>query len=164
MPAGDRNYAVANPAAGNGAAPSWALELLAQVGQLSETRAKPAHPRIPWEACHPVNPFGAVNISAGAGSYIQPDLMGPTSPYWWDLREITAWGWTAGTVTVYRNFLTSGEQVAVFSTPGNFTWSTQKMLRPDDDLKISVSGITGNVQFQIEAIAIETAWLPEYLL
>jgi len=66
-------------------------------------------------------------------------------------------------VTIFRNS-TAGEQIAVFNTPGNFTWSSQKFLRPDDDLKVSATGITGTVQFVVEAIEVETAWLPEYIL
>jgi len=153
---------------GNGSGPDMAgimVELAATLGSVKQAldgdRAR--KPKIPWEACHPVSPQGAVVLTAGAGTFLQPDLMGPTTMYWWDLREITVWGFTAGSVTVFKNS-TLGEQVAVFNTPGNFTWSGQKFLRPDDDLKVSATGITGNVQFVVEAIEIETAWLAEYLL
>jgi hypothetical protein len=66
-------------------------------------------------------------------------------------------------VTVFKNN-TNGLQIAGLTAPGNFTWSTQELLGPRDRLIVVAAGITGVVQFEVVAIEIATAWLPEYLL
>lgn len=120
-------------------------------------------PRIPWAACHPVPIMGAILITAGAGTLDQPDMYGPKDPYWWDLRDISLWGWSAGTVTLYKNS-TSGTILAQATVPGNFTWSKNKILGPRDRLLFGATGITGSVQFEGQAIEVETSWLPEYIM
>lgn len=125
--------------------------------------AGPLRPRIPWAYCHPVPIIGAIPITAGAGTFDQPDMYGPKDPYWWDLRDLSLWGWTAGTVTVFKNS-TSGSVLALTTTPGDFTWSAQKILGPRDRLIFVATGITGSVQFEGQAIEVETSWLPEYLM
>lgn len=125
--------------------------------------AGPPMPRIPWAACHPVPIMGAIVLTAGAGTLDAADQYAPKDPYWWDLRDLSIWGFTAGTVTVFKNS-TSGTQLAVTSVPGDFTWSAQKILGPRDRLIFVATGITGSVQFEGQAIEIETSWLPEYLM
>lgn len=125
--------------------------------------AGPPTPRIPWAACHPVPIMGVIPLTAGAGTLDAADLYAPKDPYWWDVRDLSVWGFTAGTVTVYKNS-TSGTVLAVTSVAGDFTWSAQKILGPRDRLIFGATGITGSVQFEGQAIEIETAWLPEYLM
>lgn len=116
-------------------------------------------PVIPWQACHPVGPIAALS---GSGTYDQPDMLGPKDPYWWDLRRFAAWGFTAGTVNLYKNG--TANQLGSLAAPGNITWSLQELMGPRDRLVVVATGITGNVQFEIRAIEIESAWLPEYLV
>lgn len=132
------------------------------LGQQVKNSSAP-QPRVPWEACHPVGPLGAVTLSAGAGTFDQPDVMGPHDPYWWDLRKISAWGFTAGSVNFYKNSV-QGEQVGFLSGPGNIVWGLSELLAPRDRIIVVASGITGFVSFVVRAIEVETGWLPEYLL
>ena len=160
MPLSERNkLAELDPAVG-GEADGLAAQVGLLVGHLTAQASKPVRPRIPWEACHPVEPQGAL---AGSGTFDAADLLGPHDPYWWDLRLFAAWGFTAGTVTIFKNAAV-GQQIGALSVPGNVTWSAQKLFRPRDRLIIVATGITGNVQFSIEAIEIESRWMPEYLM
>jgi len=151
----------------NGVQEDTSAGLVAQLTALAGGMQKQAQerykPRIPWTACHPVGPQGAIALTAGAGTFLQPDILGPTTMYWWDLRKITCWGFTAGTVTVYKNQV-NGEQVGVFPSAGLLQWGSSELLAPDDNLILVAAGITGSVQFVVRAIEVETAWLPEYLV
>lgn len=141
-----------------------ALEVL--VGKLDQMAAdakKPVKPRIPWEACHPVQLPGQIVLSSGAGTLQQGNMYGPETPYWWDLRAISLWGFTAGTVTVYLNS-NNGEVLASTTTIGQFTWSAAELLGPQDNLIFVASGITGLVNVSVRAIEVQAAWLPEYLM
>ena len=137
-------------------------ELAVTLGSLKQAvnGDRPRRPVIPWEACHPV-PIVA-DFSAN-GTIDQPDMYGPKDPYWWDLRSLGVWGFTAGTVTVFLNS-TSGQQIASATVPGEFDWSAQRLLGPRDRLIFVVSGLTGVAHFAGQAIEVETSWLPEYLL
>lgn len=125
--------------------------------------AGPPRPRIPWRACHPVPILGAIPLSSGAGTLDQPDMYGPKDPYWWDLRDLVAYGFTAGTITVYLNS-SAGQPLAVATVVGEFTWSANHLLAPRDRLVFVASGITGNALVGGQAVEIETLWLPEYLM
>lgn len=150
---------------GNGGSPEvlGALaELTAGMGTVSEhvSGKRARKPVIPWEACHPVGPNGAL---VSSGTFDVPDLMGPHDPYWWDLRKFAAWGFTAGSVAIYKNSA-QGEQIGSLAAPGNITWSTQELMAPRDRIIVVATSITGTVQFVTRAIEVETAWLPEYLM
>lgn len=138
-------------------------ELAVGVGEVGEhvSGKRMRHPVIPWEACRPVGPLGAVG--PGTNTVDAADVWGPHDPYWWDLRKFAAWGFTGGSVAIFKNS-TLGEQIGSLSAPGNITWSTQELLAPRDHIIIVATGITGNVQFVARAIEVETAWLPEYLM
>jgi hypothetical protein len=119
-----------------------------------------------WQNIHPVLPIAALS---GNGTLNVKDGWGPKTGYWWDLHRISAWGFTAGTLTVYRNSGGSGSpsgiQVGVFSSVGEFTWGKgQKMIPPDDWLIFVAASITGTVQFEVGATAIQSTWLPNYLI
>lgn len=137
-------------------------ELVLVLGRLADGQAKAAQvrPRIPWDACHPIGPTGAL---PGSGTVDAPDLLGPHDPYWWDLRRFAAWGFTAGTVNLYKNS-TTGTQLGSLAAPGNILWSTQELLAPRDRLIIVATGITGAVQWELRAVEVQSAWLPEYLV
>jgi hypothetical protein len=78
----------------NGQAPSGLVAAITvAVGQAMEDHAgKPARPKIPWAACHPVPIQGAFNLTAGAGVINSADQFGPKDPWWWDLRSLGVWG------------------------------------------------------------------------
>lgn len=135
----------------------------AKASQGVAAAAGPPAPRIPWASCHPVPVLGGIPLTSGAGVLDLPDMYGPKDPFWWDLRDMSLFGWTAGTVTVYLNS-TSGVILAQTTVPGDFTWSAQKLLAPRDRLVFQAAGITGTVQFGGQAVEVETAWLPEYLM
>jgi len=138
-------------------------ELVLAIGHMSEqSRQRHTRPRIPWPACHPV-PIRPGVINAATGTIDIPDMLGPHDPYWWDVRRIGAWGFTAGTLTLFLNS-TQGEQLAAWTVPGNFTWGTGLLLAPRDRLIFVAAGITGNVQITGQAFEVESPWLPEYLL
>jgi len=139
-------------------------ELLLAIGDgTKQARRTATHPRVPWEACHPIGPIGALNLAAGAATLDQADLLGPHDPYWWDLRRFAAWGFTAGTVNLFKNSV-NGTQLGSLAAAGNITWSTQELLAPRDRLIIVATGITGAVQWEVRDIEVESQWLPEYLM
>jgi hypothetical protein len=162
MPGHDSSWAVANPPDQDSGSFTGA-EVIAMIGQMVKPDSGPREPRIPWDACHPIWQTGAVPLTAGAGTLQQGNQYGPETPYWWDLRTISVWGFTAGTVTIYLNSV-NGEQLGQASVPGQFTWSAQALLGPQDNLLISATGITGVVNVTIRAVEVATAWLPEYLM
>lgn len=165
MPAGERTSI--DTLTGGEHAPDFtgvaAEIILGKLDQIAADAKRPMKPRIPWEACHPVWQTGQIPLTAGAGTLVQPNLYGPEMPYWWDLRTISVWGFTAGTVTLYVNF-TTGEQLGSTTVPGQFTWGAQEMLSPQDSILFGATGITGVVNVTMRAIEVETAWLPEYLM
>jgi hypothetical protein len=143
------------------------VELAASVGDLRKAITEGGTgvlrgPKVPWEACHPV-PIRAGAIATAAGTVDIPDLLGPHDPYWWDVRRIGAWGFTAGTLTLFLNSA-QGEQLAAWSAPGNFTWGTSLLLAPRDRLVFVAAGLVGAAQITGQAFEVETLWLSEYLL
>lgn len=173
MPAGEasRDAAVSGYHDENGQAGMAGMlaQLSLAVGTLTEQLTKPprpADPKIPWDACHPVWQTGAIPLTAGAGTLLQSSLYGPELPYWWDVRSVRLWGFSAGTVTIYRNNpgSLSGEQFGVTATPAEFTWSGQLLLSPQDSLVFGATGVTGSVFMAMQAIEVQSSWLPEYLM
>ena len=158
------------PAEGNGGAQAERDGSLASVhatvgllapkidAMASAAESGPA-PTIPWRAIHYVWVPGALSAS---GTVDYPDVWGPKDGYHWDVRRISAWGFTAGTITIYRNSA-SGEQLGVFTSTGSYTFSGNAFLGPRDRLIFVAASITGNVQIAMTAVEVETAWWPVYL-
>lgn len=146
----------------------WLAKIELAVGHLSKAISESGQrPRIPWEAAHPVWFTGSIPLTAGAGTLQQKDLYGPKTAHWWDVRSIQLRGFTAATaVQVFRNSAVAGagEIVAQTTTIGEFTWSNQRLLSPEDQLIFVASGITGSVFVTGVAIEVATEWLPEYLM
>ena len=109
-------------------------------------------------------PFaGAITLATGAGTYDQPDQLQAKTGYIWGLRRLTAQGFSAGTVTVYRNSA-SGEPVMPFPVPAVNTISRGEiLLMPGDRMIWSATGITGSVNFWGVADCFESWYLPFYL-
>lgn len=166
MPAGEPSRS--SVAVSDTAGPDFAGllgSLTVALGNLTGQMAAAGQPPVPWTACHPVPLLGAVQLTSGAGSFGQPNSTGPNDPYWWDLRSLAVWGFTAGTVTFQLNSTLAGAQeIGSTTVPGEFTWSAQHLLAPRDYIIISATGVTGTVSFGGQAIEVETAWLPAYLM
>jgi hypothetical protein len=85
---------------------------------------------------------GVIPISGGAGTLSQDPMFGPNTGYFWSVRRLSAWGFTAGTVTVYLN-QPGGEILPSFPAPGSNTFGRgEVMLQPLDTLIFVASGIT----------------------
>ena len=96
-------------------------------------------------------PLAAIlTLSSGAGATQFPDTLGPASGFYWCVRRLSVQGYTAGSVTVYKNAPPVGG--AIIGTPevflpvpqaGNFyLGKSEGMLNPTDALSISATGIT----------------------
>lgn len=117
-----------------------------------------------WADVHPVPILGAITLATGAGTWDQPDYLGPKDGYWWELHRLTVWGFTAGTVTVYKNS-SNGTRLAQFAQAGEWTWSgNMQWLAPRDRLIFVAAGITGSVQIDGMAIEVSAQTLPSYLI
>ncbi len=130
-----------------------------------------------FEQLHQV-PIGAIQvpITAGAGAYQMPDLLSPKAGYMWSVRRITASGYSAGTVVVYKNgavvggsAVAGGEPVMPFAAAGTSTAGRGEiLLDQNDQLIIVATGITlsagfAGVQINGAADCFERWLLPEYL-
>jgi hypothetical protein len=122
-------------------------------------------------------PFaGAIAISGGIGVYDQPDQLQAKTGYIWDIRRLTVQGFSAGTVTAYRNGamnpvtgLNPGEPTCPYPAPAvnTFTKASQ-LLMPGDRLCFGATGITlaagyGQVQFWGVASCFQSWYMPYYL-
>jgi hypothetical protein len=107
---------------------------------------------------------GQIPLSAGAGTLQQDPMMGPNTGYFWSVRRLSAWGFTAGTVQVYMN-QPGGELLPSFPAAGSLTFGRgEVLLQPLDNLVFVASGITGTVQVQGIADNGELWILADYLL
>lgn len=98
------------------------------------------------------------------GTLNQPTLFGPRTGMMWDVKRITATGYTTGSVNVYLNS-TSGDQVLSFPSVGNnLMGKAQLLLQPNDALVFNATGITGTVAIQIAGIELAASCLGDYLL
>lgn len=106
---------------------------------------------------------GAITITAGAGTYDQPDQLQAKAGFIWCIRRLTVQGFSAGSVTAYRNS-TTGEPVLPFPVPAVNTLSKgQLILKPGDRIVWGASGITGTVTFWGSADCFESWYLPYYI-
>ena len=113
-------------------------------------------------------PFaGAVTITAGAGTSTHGrDKEQAKTGSIWSIRRLTANGWTAGSVTAYRNDV-NGEPVMPFPVPAvNTIGRGELLLMPGDALAWSATGVTaaaGYVQYWGVADCFEAWYLPFYI-
>jgi hypothetical protein len=113
----------------------------------------------------PVLGGGLTNLVATSGVIDFPDRFGPHEGYWWDVGRLSCWGFTAGTVFVYRNDATgAGEQLAEFTTPGQWTWGHRQMpLAPRDRLVVVATAVTGSVFVAGSATQVRADHWPYYV-
>ena len=111
----------------------------------------------------------ATQLIAGNGTIDVPQLLGPSGGYWWDVTRLTAAGFSAGTVTVYKNGVADGNQLPSFPSAGVLTFGRRMLLGPKDRLIYVTAGITlnsgaGGVSVGGDAIQVEAWAMPRYLL
>jgi hypothetical protein len=112
---------------------------------------------------------GLIPIAASAGTLAQDPMFGPNTGFFWSVRRLTAWGFSAGTVQVFMNS-TNGELLPSFAQAGSLTFGRgELLLQPNDNLYFVASGITlaaGFAGVQIQGVADNgELWiLPDYLL
>lgn len=118
-----------------------------------------------WQDLHPAPILTAAltgNPAAGA-SIDQPDRLQPKDTYWWDVRRLSCWGFTAGSVNVFLND-PNGEQIASFPQAGQWSWGGQLMLSPRDRLiAVVATNVTGSVFLAGQVIEVAGTILPQYL-
>lgn len=119
-----------------------------------------------WQDLHPA-PLQTVSTLAPnpvAGTTIDlPDRLQPKDGYWWDVRRLNSWGWTAGSVNVCLND-PNGEVVGAFPQAGQFTWGGNILMGPRDRLIFVVtSNITGSLFIAGQVIEVAATILPQYL-
>lgn len=109
-------------------------------------------------------PFaGSITLSGGAGTDDQPDKLQAKTGYIWSVRRITSTGFTAGTVTAYRNSA-AGEPVMPFPVPAvNTIGRGELLLMPGDRLVWGATGISGTVSYWGVADCFESWYLPYYI-
>lgn len=117
----------------------------------------------------PLN-FPALNA---AGIMDARDSLMAKTGFFWSIRRIVATGFTAGTVTVYRNgYGTGGEVLQVFTatagaiTPNNGTITPgrgEMLLNPGDAIVVGTSGLTGTPVLYGAADCFEQWYLPYYI-
>ena len=106
---------------------------------------------------------GSITLSGGAGTDDQPDKLQAKTGYIWSVRRLTAQGFTAGTVTAYRNS-SVGEPLLPFPAAAvNTLGKGQILLMPNDRIVWGATSITGTVSYYGEADCIEQWYLPYYL-
>lgn len=118
-----------------------------------------------WQDLHPAPILtAALTGNPAAGAVIdQPDRLQPKDTYWWDVRRLSCWGFTAGSVNVFLND-PNGEQLASFPQAGQFTWGGQLLMGPRDRLiAVVASNITGSVFLAGQVIEVASTILPQYL-
>lgn len=103
-------------------------------------------------------------LAGGAGTLVQPDLLGPHDGYAWDVRRLVAAGFSAGTVTAYLNFQADENLLYTWAAAGPAFFSTSIILGDSDALIFTATGITGTVTISGQAIQVPTLILPKYLI
>jgi hypothetical protein len=147
---------------------------LGRVASMMEDRER--RKRRLFEALHQV-PVGPANIpvAAGAGVFQQIEMFGPKAGYMWSVRAMVLSGFTAGTVTVYKNatlvggVLAGGEPWIPFASAGLATFGRgERVLDQNDSLLFVATGITlaaNQAGIRIDATAdnFVRELLPDYL-
>ena len=126
------------------------------------------------EAIRQVPFSGAITITGGVGTYDQPDALQAKTGYVWGIRRLTVQGFSAGTVTAYRNGylnpvtgLNPGEPICPYPVPAVNTFGRgEQLLMPSDRVCFGATGVTaasGQVSFWGVADCFESWYLPYYL-
>lgn len=107
-------------------------------------------------------PIASEQVS-GDGTIDQPDALMAKTGYMWSVRRLTCYGFTAGSVTVYKN-IAGGEPVAPYPAAAVFTFGRgELLLKPGERLIAVGTGITGTFQLWGDADCFEQWYLPHYI-
>ncbi len=107
-------------------------------------------------------PIVSAQVS-GDGTIDQADALMAKTGYIWSVRRLTCSGFTAGTVTVYKN-ISGGEPVAPYPQAGMFTFGRgEVLLMPGERLVAVGTGIVGTFQLWGAADCFEQWYLPYYI-
>ena len=101
----------------------------------------------------------------GDGTLDQPDAMMAKTGYTWSLRRLTVYGFTQGSVIVYKN-AAGGEPLMPYPVAAVNTFSKgQVMLRPGERLVAVGTGTAEDDTWQLwaDADCFESWYLPYYL-
>jgi hypothetical protein len=90
-------------------------------------------------------------------------MLGPKLGKWWEIYYVVAYGFSAGTVSVYRNSQL-GEELFVFSSAGLWEPSHRYLQGGSDRLVFTSSGLTGSASVTLGAVEIDSAVLGLHLL
>ena len=142
------------------------LTVEAVLGKLADHYDQAAKDRAgQWERVSTVPVLGRAltGLVNASGVLDFPDRYGPHEGYWWDVARLSCWGFTAGTVTVWRNDPV-GEQLASFPSAGQWTWGhRQNPLAPRDRLVVVATGVTGSVFLAGSATQVRADYWPFYV-
>jgi hypothetical protein len=117
----------------------------------------------------PLNPPLLVPSGSSSGTLQMADLLSPKAGFYWSLRRLAGWGFTAGTITVYKN-APGGEVLFVFPAAGTYTFGRGELiLEPNSQLVFAATGVTvtaGAPGAQVGGAAdcFPTHLLPGYLM
>jgi hypothetical protein len=105
-----------------------------------------------------------IPLSGGGGTLDVPDAyMLAKTGYNASIRRLSAWGFSAGSVSVY-SASAAGELLAPFPSAGVITAGRgELLLQPGDRIVFIASGITGNVLVGGSYDLFETWYLPYYI-
>ena len=144
-----------------------AAELCASLNGLAQRMDRESQWRERVARAVQVVPFaGSITISGGTGLYDVADQLQAKTGFIWSIRRLTAYGFTAGTVTAYKNSAL-GEPLCPYpvAAVNTFGKGEQKLLS-NDRIVWGASGVTaasGAVTFWGEADCFESWYLPFYL-
>jgi hypothetical protein len=101
-----------------------------------------------------------INGVATQTSYVQ------TRQGWvFDVGMLILATFTAGSVSVYKNFIADEALIYTFPQAGNFQFSKgQLALRYGDQLIFVANTVTGNVTPSMHGNLVRRAWFPEYIM
>lgn len=108
---------------------------------------------------------------AGPANISVPDAGGPHDGFIWDVRRLSATGFTAGSVTLSVGppgaasaAPNTQNNIATWNSTGSFFFSGGLLLNQRDHLVFTAAGITGNVLITGMAVEMDADLLGEYLL
>jgi hypothetical protein len=139
-------------------------QLAATVGQLgARLDRQMMAEREANEAFRQVEFAGTITLTAGAGTLQDFNRFGCPSAYFWSIRRLTAQGFTAGTVTAYRDS-TSGEPLCPFAAAAVNTFGKGELVvKSMSQIVWSAASITGTVSVWGVADQFYAAQFPWYM-
>lgn len=99
------------------------------------------------------------------GSATQTNYVQARQGWVYDVGMLILATFTAGSVSVYKNFIADESLIYTFPQAGNFQFSKgQLALRYGDQLIFVANTVTGNVTPSMHGNLVRRAWFPEYIM